>query len=268
MIYVTGDTHGDFRRFTKHQRARLPFIMTENDYVIVCGDFGLLWNERDKEFEYNIDWLSRLPFTILWVSGNHEGYTLLSEYPVEMWNGGKVQHIVKNKIIHLMRGQVFTIEGKTFFTMGGASSHDIEGGILDMNSPTYNEDKIRAIKSGRSYRVLNKSWWKEELPTEEELEEGLRNLEKCDYKVDYVISHCASNHVQEALEHHRLGISYNIGWYKQDILTNFFEELEGKLQYKQWFCGHYHEDFCIDDKHTILFYKIIPIDERGWRCLQ
>ena len=30
-----------------------------------------------------------------------------------------------------MRGQVFEIEGKTFFTMGGAASHDIQDGILD-----------------------------------------------------------------------------------------------------------------------------------------
>ena len=43
MIYITGDTHADFSRFTKRQRCRLPFELTEKDIVIVCGDFGLLW---------------------------------------------------------------------------------------------------------------------------------------------------------------------------------------------------------------------------------
>ena len=48
MIYITGDTHADFRRFTKKQRNRLPFELTENDMVIICGDFGLLWSKNDK----------------------------------------------------------------------------------------------------------------------------------------------------------------------------------------------------------------------------
>ena len=51
------------------------------------------------------------------------------------------------------------------------------------------------------------------------------------------------------------------GLYIQDILTNYFDELEEKLQYKKWYCGHYHEDFCIDNKHTILYYNIVPIED-------
>ena len=121
MIYVTGDCHGNFRRFTKKQLMKLPFEMTERDYVIICGDFGLLW-ARDKEFEYNLDRLSKLPFTILWVQGNHENYDMIREYQIEEWNGGKVRHIFRDKIILLERGQIFTIEDKTFFTFGGASS--------------------------------------------------------------------------------------------------------------------------------------------------
>lgn len=259
MIYLTGDTHGDFRRFTKKQRMKLPFKFLENDYVIVCGDLGLLW-ENNKELAYNLDWLSRLPFTILWVQGNHENYNMIAEHPLEEWKGGNVRHIIRDKIILLERGQVFTIEGKTFFTFGGASSHDIQGGILDKNSPTYKKDHKNVLQSKKPFRILNVSWWQEELPTEEELEEGRKNLEKAGYQVDYVISHCASNRVQEMLERHYTGINFSLGWYQQDILTNYFEELEDKLQYRHWFCGHYHEDFFIDDKHTILYENIIPIE--------
>ena len=77
MIYITGDTHADFSRFTKRQRCRLPFELTEKDIVIVCGDFGLLWERNDKTLKYNLDWMARLPFKILWISGNHENYDML-----------------------------------------------------------------------------------------------------------------------------------------------------------------------------------------------
>ena len=256
MIYVTGDCHGNFRRFTKSERGRLPFKLTENDYVIVCGDLGLLW-AKDGEFKYNLKWFSQLPFTLLWVQGNHENYNMIAEYSLEEWHGGKVRHILQDKIILLERGQVFTIEDRAFFTFGGASSHDISGGILDKCSLTYRVDYKRAVRGGLPFRVLNESWWKQELPTEDELEEGRKNLAQVGYQVDFVISHCGSNRLQEALER------FNSGCYKHDVLTDYFEELENKLQYKQWFCGHYHEDFCIDAKHTILYHKIIPIEERN-----
>jgi len=90
---------------------------TEGDYMIMCGDFGFLWS-KDKEFTYNLNWLSALPFTILWVQGNHENYDMIAEYPTEQWNGGRVRHIVRKKIILLERGQVFDIEGKRFFASG------------------------------------------------------------------------------------------------------------------------------------------------------
>ena len=250
MIYITGDCHGNFRRFTRKQRMKLPFKLTEKDYVIVCGDFGLLWNKKDEEFQYNINWLSNLPFTILWVDGNHEGFSLLNTYPVDFWNGGKVHHIVENKIIHLMRGQVFTIEGKTFFTFGGASSHDIMGGILDKEDPEYHKLRRKARERSLPYRVLGESWWKQELPTEEELQEGRNNLEKAGWKVDYVITHCLSNRIQDKL----------CMAYKRDILTDYLDEIEDKLQYIQWFAGHYHINTNINGKHTILYEEIVPVD--------
>ena len=55
----------------------------------------------------------------------------LNSFPVTMWHGGKV-HKVGNSVIHLMRGQVFRIAEKTFFTFGGAASHDIQGGIFEV----------------------------------------------------------------------------------------------------------------------------------------
>ena len=62
---------------------------------------------------------------------------MIAEYPLEEWHGGKVRHIVRDKVILLERGQIFNIEGKSFFTFGGASSHDMQGGLLDRNDPDF-----------------------------------------------------------------------------------------------------------------------------------
>ncbi len=256
MVYITGDCHADFRRFERKRRNTLPFQLNKDDFVIVCGDFGLLW-DKSPTFEYDLKWLSNLPFTILWVQGNHENYNMIEEYPIEEWNGGKVRHIARDKIILLERGQVFHIQGNIYFTFGGASSHDIDGGILDKNSATYPEDYRDAIRSGKPFRVLNESWWEQELPTEEEIQEGRENLERVNYQVDYVITHCSSNYMQSFFE---VDWGFPTGWYKSDILTSFFDELEDKLQYKQWYFGHYHEDTCIDEKHTLLYHAIVPVN--------
>ena len=42
----------------------------------------------------------------------------------------------------------------------------------------------------KMFRINHKSWWKEELPSEEEMEEGIKNLKSHDQKVDYIVTHC------------------------------------------------------------------------------
>ena len=128
MIFATGDTHGNFQRF-KSEYFPEQANMTRSDYVIICGDFGGVWDGSRQE-EKLLDKLEQFPFTTLFVDGNHENFDRLMEYPIEEWHRGKV-HFIRPHVIHLMRGQVFEIDGYTFFTMGGAQSHDIANGILD-----------------------------------------------------------------------------------------------------------------------------------------
>ena len=49
-----------------------------------------------------------------------DNFTTLSKYPVGEWNGGKVQFL-RPHVIHLMRGQIFMLEERTVFPMGGAA---------------------------------------------------------------------------------------------------------------------------------------------------
>ena len=81
MVYATGDTHGNFLRFHAENFPEQE-TMTKNDYVIICGDFGGVWDGSEKE-QQTLDWLESLPFTVLFVSGNHEDFDLLKRFPVE-----------------------------------------------------------------------------------------------------------------------------------------------------------------------------------------
>lgn len=254
MIYLTGDTHNDFSRLSNKYFKRHNLKINENDYIVVCGDLGLCW-AKNKTFEWNGKWFSERAYALLWVQGNHENYDMIGEYPLEEWHGGKVRHIVRDKVILLERGQVFEIEGKTFFTFGGASSHDIQGGVLDRNSPEFDFMVQRAETLYLPYRVKGESWWSEELPSDVEFSEGMKNLDKIDYKVDYVLTHCCATKLQEKI------MECVGGNTKADILTDYFQKLESILEYKQWFFGHYHHDFKVDDKHTLLYNKIIAIDD-------
>lgn len=181
---------------------------------------------------------------------------MIGEYPLEEWHGGKVRHIIRDKVILLERGQVFEIEGKSFFTFGGASSYDIQGGILDRQTVDFAEQKRRADRAHLPYRILQESWWPQELPTEGELQEGLRNLERYHYEVDYVVTHCCGSSLQERL---------NAGTGRPcaaDLLTDYLEILEQKLHYKHWYFGHYHRDCQPDERHTLVYYAILPLEQK------
>ena len=187
MIFATGDCHGDFQRFgSKHFPQQKG--MGRDDYMIILGDFGGVWNGSSEERK-RLDWLNEKPFTTLFVSGNHENYWMLRELPVEDWHGGRVQRVRPN-ILHLMRGQIYDIGGRTFFSMGGATSHDVEDGILDQNAPDFRTRYLHLLLAGRRrFRIIGKSWWQEELPSDEEYAAALDALERAGWKADPLCPH-------------------------------------------------------------------------------
>ena len=250
MIYITGDCHRNFERFNTRNFPEQK-EMTKDDYVIICGDFGGVWRKdgEDKEETFILDWLDCKPFTTLFVDGNHENFDRLYSYPVEEWHGGKV-HKVRESVIHLMRGQVFMIDGKKIFTFGGASSHDISGGILEPDDPDFKRKRKALEKGWKPFRVNHVSWWEEELPSEEEMEEGRRNLEKNGNTVDFMVSHCCASSTLALIGH---------GGYKPDRLNSYFEELRQKVEFKKWFFGHYHDNQNVNVQEILLYEQIIRI---------
>lgn len=218
MIYITGDTHSDFSRFTE-ENFQIQSEMTKDDYIIICGEFGgvLTFEEKSSREKELLDWLDNKNFTTLFVDGNHENYTRLYNYPIEEWKGGKV-HKIRDSVLHLMRGEIFDIDNKQIFAFGGAKSHDIQDGILNLD--------------------------------EEEIQNGISNLEKVNYKVDYVISHCCPTSIQTLIN----------PTYKRDILTDYLQQISEKCTFKRWYFGHYHNYRHVNEQFTLLYGDIVPLE--------
>ena len=123
----------------------------------------------------------------------------------------------KRQVILLERGQIFNIEGTTFFTFGGASSHDTQGGILDRTACEFEFMVQRARSLYLPYRIIGESWWSQELTSEEEMQEGLLNLQKTDYKVDYVITHCCATELQNKIMSYVDGNSKPVSYTHLDV---------------------------------------------------
>lgn len=247
-VYISGDTHGNFNRFTTKNFPQLKG-MNRDDYIIITGDHGGVWAGEQAD-RHRLDWLEDKPFTTLFVDGNHENFDLLNAYPEQQWHGGRV-HVVRPHVLHLMRGQVFEIGGFTWFTMGGAASHDIDDGILDPADPGFERKYWRMRRMGAYFRVLGHSWWPEEMPSDEEYAEAEANLERARWSVDCVLTHCAPTSVTKALDPS----------YQPDKLTDFLESVRKRCWFSRWFYGHYHLNRVIDERFVIQWEQISKIEE-------
>lgn len=234
MIFLTGDIHGEIDIHKLNTKNwKIGQTLTKDDYLIILGDFGLVW-DNSKSDQWWLNWLNKQPWTTLFVDGNHENFKLLNKYPIKKWKKGKI-HQIHDSIFHLMRGQVFEIENKTFFTFGGAFSHDIYR------------------------RKLNVSWWKEELPTKKECDEGLDNLELYKNKIDFILTHTPPNFVSK-----ELGLINNINitntyGSKYMNIEQYLNIVKDTVDFKDWYCGHLHVNKTISKKFHVLYDDIIQI---------
>lgn len=224
MIYITGDTHGYLDSLLERLEK---YDLSPKDTVIVCGDFGFVWG--GTYHNAILDELSKLDYTICFVDGNHENFELLNMYPIEQnWHGGMI-HRVEHNIIHLMRGQIYEIDGKTFFTFGGAYSRD------------------------RYMRRRSVSWWEEEIPTSENYKVATSNLERVNYCVNYVLTHQIPLSIIYKLNH--------VPYPDDRELTGFFEWLySDSLAFDKWFAGHWHINQTFDGgRMNIMLDEVVAI---------
>ncbi len=221
MVYITGDMHGDIKRFDDPALKKLK----KGDILIVCGDFGFIWDGSRKEAA-NIRKLEKKKYDICFIDGTHENFDALNALPVSVWNGGKVHEVAKN-VRHLMRGQIFKIDNMTYFTMGGGESPDID------------------------IRFETNAWSKDEFPSRDEMIEGANNLEQLNCKVDFIITHEPSVKVKSFLllkDGEQSGVNG---------LNTYLEELSNVCTYRRWFFGSLHLDKYVSSSLVSVYKNVI-----------
>ncbi|WP_183861919.1 metallophosphoesterase family protein [Pectinatus brassicae] len=229
MIYITGDIHG------KAKERFENYMFTKNDIVLICGDFGLPWhNPVSVSDMYQLDWLEKQKAVFAYIDGNHENFSVLNSLPVTQWNNGRV-HQIRSNIIHLMRGEIFTINNYSFFCFGGANSID------------------------KMYRARNISWWEEEIYNEAEYNNAIGNLKRYEYKVDVVLTHTAPKQLF-------LDNPYFIKYapainpeLTKDKTSDMLTILYPFISYKKWYFGHFHMEFLNKQKKCHCLYKEVEI---------
>lgn len=142
-------------------------------------------------------WLNERNYTTLWVDGNHENFDRIKTYPVTEWHGGRVQ-MISESIIHLMRGEIYEINGLSVFTFGGAMS-------VDRGPALGKEESEKEQYRARDEHIC---WWPEEEPSQEERDNALNNLAAHGNKVDIIVTHeaprfilCLREYLQTAYQH-------------------------------------------------------------------
>lgn len=105
--------HGDLERLYEKSFRKLK----AGDMLIVCGDFGYIFDGSKLERQV-IDYLSTRRFVTAFVDGTHDNMKKINSSRVTYWHGGMI-HRIKGNLIHLCRGQIFDIEGNSYFTFGG-----------------------------------------------------------------------------------------------------------------------------------------------------
>lgn len=224
MIYITGDTHGDISVFKNPKLKKL----TEKDILIVCGDFGFIWDPHNPKEEKNMEFLKSRKYTICFVDGSHENFNVLNSYTPYRWKGGNTHKIAKN-IYHLMRGEIFSFEKKTFFVMGGGESED------------------------QDMREEGVSWWTDEMPNEAELKNANDNLRDANYTVNYILSYEAPAIAKDFLKLHT-NQAVHIS-----LLNTYLQDLMKDVNYYHWYFGSLHQDLNITSKMTAVFNDIYEI---------
>lgn len=220
MVYITGDIHGDISDIDSRNISKLK----KDDVLIVTGDFGFIWDNSKLEIK-NIKKLSKKKFTILFVEGVHENFELLENYTECKIFGAKARKIADN-IYCLNRGEIYTIQDNTYFCLGGGQAED----IFEIND----SDPLK----------------QKSMPTDEQLQVAVDNLQKAKKRVDYIITHEAPASVKKLI---RRDSSIN-------DLNLFLDTILHHVKYRKWYFGSLHTDRVVSPQMTCVWQDVIKAD--------
>lgn len=226
MFYITGDTHGQFKQVARFSQDH---NLTADDTMIILGDAGINYfgNERDRQPRKQ---LAKLPITVFCIHGNHEMRpSSLDIYREITWRGGivYVEDAYPN-ILFAKDGEIFDCDGTKAIVIGGA----------------YSVDKFYRLENGWS-------WFEDEQPNSAIKAYVEQQLERNAWTIDVVLSHtCPLRY--EPTEAFIAGVDQKTVDKSTEIWLGCIEE---KLEYRKWYCGHYHTEKRID-KLQFMFHDI------------
>lgn len=220
MVYFTGDIHGSpfkLQVFCRYME------LTEKDTIVILGDVGANYygGKRDKQFKEQI---AKLAPTIFCIHGNHEQRPAnIPSYKAKEWNDGPVWYEEEYPNLLFARdGNIYVIDGIRYLVIGGAFSVD------------------KNYRLSRGY-----GWWADEQPSEEIKARVGRRV--ANSGLDVILSHtCPFKY--EPREAFLPGIDQS----EVDSSTEeWLDTIEESVDYKAWFCGHWHIDKRIDKMHFL-----------------
>jgi hypothetical protein len=228
-IFLTGDVHREleYQRFST-KKWPLGKTLSGDDYLIVLGDFGLIWDLTETKTEiYLKKWFNEKPWTTLFIDGNHENHDRLNKLENTKFLGGNVG-VISNSIFHLRRGEIYTINNQKFLTIGGATSTD------------------------KQHRIENFSWWKEEVLNYKDQEYIMENLEKNQFSVDHILAHTLPDTLANIFGYLHFDSNYNCS------VRKFLDYVIQVTKFRHFWCGHWHDEKNINKFH-VLYQNIIEI---------
>lgn len=231
MTYITGDTHGDFKRI---KRFCSIAETTKDDTLIILGDSGLNYYTDFRCLRYKQE-ASRLPIKLFCIHGNHEERASnIPTYKEHQYWGGRV--LIEDDfpdLIFAVDGEIYNIPSKTCkreaLVIGGA----------------YSVDKYYRIECGAN-------WYSSEQPSDKIKSKVEKVLDRKNQSIDIILSHtCPLRYMPT---------EWFIGGINQSSVDNsteiWLDRIYASLKhYNKWYCGHFHGDKVID-KLEFMFYSI------------
>lgn len=220
MIYYTGDIHGSTLEIVTFC---VRFQLSKDDTIVILGDVGANYfgDERDAAFKAEF---AKLQPTILCVHGNHEIRPQnIPSYKIREWKGGDVWYEeAYPNVLFAKDGEIYDIEGTKHLVIGGAYSVD------------------------KHYRLLRGyGWWEDEQPSEEIKRYVEQQIKEKPF--DVILSHtCPFKY--EPVEMFLPGIDQST---VDDSTEKWLDKIEEMVDYKAWYCGHWHINKRIEKMHFL-----------------
>lgn len=228
MVYFTGDIHGIPWGIKKFCAKVKP---TAEDIIVILGDVGVNFyeDERDDAVKHI---LSKLKPTILCIHGNHEIRPWnIPGYQQKEWNGGKVWYQEEYpSLLFAADGEIFNLNGVRYLVIGGA----------------YSVDKFYRLQRGGG-------WWPDEQPSPEIKAYVEKQIAEKEF--DVVLSHTCPFRYEPTEMFLPMVDQSSV----DDSTERWLDEIEQRIQYKAWYCGHWHTEKRIDKMHFL--YRTFESDE-------